>query len=526
MSVAPLLPRRHDPIAWWARLDRDRIALVDRSRARCVTYGELDERAARWAGALTAMGKGEGSGARVAALAANRVEIVELFYACSRIGAALVPLNWRLAPSELAAILTNARPDLLLGEERFRAAGEEALRVVSLSTASVPRWLDLDHDAPALLARAGPPARYAEQDPLAPWLVLYTSGSTGAPKGAMITHRQVLYNAVATTMAWELGSSDIAPISTPQFHTGGWNVFAAPLWERGGRVVMFDQFDPAVFLEALADERCTVAMTVPTQLHMLAEQKEWGRDLPSLRWLISGGAPCPLSLSARVRKAGYGFREGYGLTECGPNCFAIGTEESARRPGSVGWPVPFLEMRLVHENGDDAEEGEPGELLLRGPQMFSGYLDDAERTAEAMAPGGWLRTGDLAVRDADGGGAYRICGRRKEMYISGGENVFPGEVEAALLEHPQIAEAVVVGVPDERWGEVGRAFIVARGGKMLATDELTAFTRARLAGYKVPRTFVQLNEMPKLGSGKPDRRVLARAAGDGGGVNSMEALSR
>lgn len=522
MSVAPLLPRRHDAIAWWARLDRDRIALVDRSRARRITYGELNERSARWAGALTALGKGERSGARVAALAANRVELVELFYACSRIGAALVPLNWRLAPQELAAIIANARPDLLLGEERFRAAGEEALRLASSSSTDLPRWLDLDHDVPALLARSEPRADHVKQDALAPWLVLYTSGSTGAPKGAMITHRQVLYNAVATSTAWELGSSDIAPISTPQFHTGGWNVFAAPLWERGGRVVMFDQFDPATFLDALADERCTVAMAVPTQLVMLAEHNAWGRELPALRWLISGGAPCPLTLSARVREAGYGFREGYGLTECGPNCFAIGTEESARRPGSVGWPVPFLEMRLVDESGDRTVDGEPGELLLRGPQMFAGYLDDPDRTSEAMAPGGWLRTGDLAVRDADG--AYRICGRRKEMYISGGENVFPGEVEAALLEHPGIAEVAVVGVPDEHWGEVGRAYIVLRDGRTPAPDDLTAFARARLAAYKVPKTFVVLDDMPKLGSGKPDRRALARAANDG--TPSMETLSR
>ncbi len=521
MSVAPLLPRRHDPIAWWARLDRDRVALVDRSRARRITYGELDERAARWTGALTAMENG-GSGSRVAALAANRVELVELFYACSRIGAALVPLNWRLAPAELAAILTNARPDVLIGEERFRAAGEEALRLASSSSSNVPRWFDLDHDAPALLARAEPQAHHAKHYPLAPWLVLYTSGSTGAPKGAMITHRQVLYNAVATCTAWELGSSDIAPISTPQFHTGGWNVFAAPLWERGGRVIMFDQFDPATFLDALAEERCTVAMTVPTQLVMLAEHKDWGRELPSLRWLISGGAPCPLTLSTRVRQAGYGFREGYGLTECGPNCFAIGTEESARRPGSVGWPVPFLEVRLVDEGGDGTVAGEPGELLLRGPQMFAGYLDDPDRTSEAMAPGDWLRTGDLAVRDADG--AYRICGRRKEMYISGGENVFPGEVEAALLEHPGITEVVVVGVPDDRWGEVGRAYIVARGGQTPTAEELTAFARSRLAGYKLPKSFVVLDDMPKLGSGKPDRRALARVMNDD--KASMETLSR
>jgi fatty-acyl-CoA synthase len=513
MSIAPLLPVRHDPIAWWARHDPERIALVDRARDRRCSYAELDARASRWAAALAAMQIGPG--ARVATLAANCAELVELFFAVSRVGAALVPLNWRLAPAELSAIISNARPALLLGETRFRAAGEEALRLASVASGTLPPWRDFEHDVPAMLAgaTAGYPA--VAHDIAAPWLVLYTSGSTGTPKGAVITHRQIFYNAIATSTAWDLGAADVAPISTPQFHTGGWNVFATPLWERGGRVVLFDQFDPSAFLATLAEEQCTVAMTVPTQLLMLADLPEWGRELPSLRWIVSGGAPCPPGLAARVRAAGYAFREGYGLTECGPNCFAISSAEAARRPGSVGWPAPFLEMRLTDESGRDVALGEPGELLLRGPQMFEGYLDDPERTAEAMAPGGWLRTGDLAVQDEDG--AYRICGRRKEMFISGGENVFPGEVEAVLIEHPGIASVAVIGVPDERWGEVGRAFVVPRDAASCTEGELATFARARLAKYKVPKRFVLVDMLPTLGSGKTDRRALAQSASTSSG---------
>jgi fatty-acyl-CoA synthase len=273
---------------------------------------------------------------------------------------------------------------------------------------------------------------------------------------------------------------------------------------------LFSRFDADEFLDALAAERCTMMLTVPTQLVMLRDSARWGMPLPALRCFMVGGAPCPPTLADDVRASGYRLRLGYGLTECGPNCFATSDAQALARAGSVGWPMPFLQMRLEVEGGGEAGVDEPGELLLRGPQLFAGYLHSPERTAEAMAPGGWLRTGDLARRDADG--AYAICGRRKEMYISGGENVFPGEVEAALAGHPAVAEVVVVGVPDARWGELGCAFVVPRPGVAPAPADLTRFARERLAGYKVPRQVVVLGELPRLGSGKPDRHALARLA--------------
>jgi fatty-acyl-CoA synthase len=488
-------PRRPDPLRFWRCAAPDRVALVDRARGGRWTYAQLDAAADRWAGVLRA--RGIGRGGIVAALAGNRREVVELFFACGRIGAALLPLNWRLSAAELAPILADARPDLLIGESRFRdKAGETATP-----------WIDLDGDAPRLLAGPFDPVEDLEVDADEPLLILYTSGSTGRPKGAVLPHRQIHWNAVATTTAWELTADDVAPVSTPLFHTGGWNVFATPLWHRGGTVVLIDGFDADGFLAAMEEEGCTIALTVPTQLMMLMGSPRWGRPLPRLRRFVSGGAPCPASLAARVREAGYTFREGYGLTECGPNCFAISDEEAVRRPGSVGWPVPFLEMRLEGDDGSEADVGQPGELLLRGPQVFAGYLRNPEQTAATFTADGWLRTGDLAMRDADG--ACRICGRRKEMYISGGENVFPAEVEAALSDCPGVAEAVVIGVPDEKWGEVGRAFVVARADALLTEAEVAAHARARLAGYKVPKCVFILPEIPRLGSGKPDRRALA-----------------
>ncbi len=495
-----LFPLRSDALRRWARLAPDRVALVDRVRSTRATYAELSAGADRWAALLrrTRIGRGD----LVATLAGNRVELIEAFYACGRIGAALVPLNWRLAAAELAPILADARPALILGEGRFRRLAEDAAR----AGGGEPRWLDLDLDARLLPTdvRDAPDDVAVEADE--PWLILYTSGSTGRPKGAVLPHRQILWNALATTTAWELGSDDIAPVSTPLFHTGGWNVFATPLWERGGRVVLMESFDPRTFLDAMAEERCTVTLTVPTQLVMLVQQPEFGRELPALKAFMSGGAPLPQALAERVRAAGYRIKEGYGLTECGPNCFATSFEEALRRPGSVGWPIAYLSMRL-DAGGREAEVGEAGELLLRGPQMFAGYLRDPERTAEAVTPDGWLRTGDLARRDAEG--AYSICGRRKEMFISGGENVFPGEVEAVLAACPGVAEVCVVGVPDPLWGEVGCAFVVRGAGATLAEADVVAFARSGLAGYKAPKSVVFLETIPRLGSGKADRQALA-----------------
>ena len=501
MSRAPHFPKQPDPLRFWRRQAPDRLALVDRSRGHRLTYAELDVGADRWAALLRA--RGIGRGGIVAILAGNRREHAELLYACGRVGAALLPLNWRLAAAELAPIIADAAPSIILGEARFRDRAEEAL---GGDSGDAPAWIDLDDEAPALLARGGPSAPDVEVDGEDAALILYTSGSTGKPKGAVLPHRQLFFNAVATTTSWELGSADVAPVSTPFFHTGGWNVFATPLWHRGGAIVLFDAFDADGYLDAIAEEGITVALTVPTMLLMLMESARWGQPLPSLRFFVSGGAPCPRALADRVRAAGYRFREGYGLTECGPNCFAISDAEALLRPGSVGWPISMLEMRLEAEDGGEAAPGQPGELLLRGPQVFSGYLRNPERTAEVMTADGWLRTGDLAVRDADG--CFRICGRRKEMFISGGENVFPGEVEAALADCPGVAEVVVVGVRDERWGEVGRAFVVARG-EPLSEAAVIAHARARLAGYKVPKSIVFLPEIPRLGSGKVDRRALA-----------------
>lgn len=495
----PQFPGTADPIAYWARVAPTHVALIDDASGRRLTYEALDALTARWVGRLSAWSIGLGD--RVALLASTRPECVALFYACVRVGAALVPLNWRLSAPELARVVDDARPQLLVVDEKH---GMLAARMDALAAEHPRRVLALDgaEDSEALDVSA------ASFDAETATMLLYTSGSTGVPKGVVLPRRQLLFNAVATTVGWRLGADDVAPVPTPLFHTGGWHVFLTPLLHAGATVVLFEGFDADRFLAGLGTYGCTIAFAVPTQFTMLLASPRWGAPLPRLRTFISGGAPCPPSVREAVRRAGYGMRQGYGLTECGPNCFATSDDASDAHPDAVGWPMPFLEMRLVRDDGSDAAVDEPGELLLRGPQMFAGYFGAPERTAEAVSPDGWLHTGDLARRDA--AGRFTICGRRKEMFISGGENVFPGEVEAALCDVRGVAEAVVVGVPDAKWGEVGHAFVVPQAGASLDGASVIAVVRARLAGYKVPKQVTMRSELPRLGSGKVDRGALAR----------------
>ena len=518
-SPFPGFPARDDAVRRWASADPARTALVEHDAADAAwSYARLDRRADGWARALAAAGVGVGD--RVALLAGTRAECVALFHGCLRVGAALVPLNWRLTPAELARVLGDARPAATVVEARHARLAGDALALADAGPARGAATLafeagrDAERDAPFAPDR---PADGADDATM----LLYTSGSTGAPKGVVLPRRQLLYNAVATAAAWELGAREVVPVSTPLFHTGGWHVFLTPALHVGATVVLFDGFEADAFLTGLAAHGCTRAFAVPTQLTMLLGAPGWGRPMPSLRRVISGGAPCPPDVAAAVRGRGVHFREGYGLTECGPNCFTLGDAEGdAAATGVVGVPVPFLAVRLAGADGGAPARGEPGELLLRGPQMFAGYFGRPDQTAEALTADGFLRTGDLAERDARG--RYRVCGRRKEMYISGGENVFPGEVEAALAGCAAVAEVAVVGVPDARWGEVGCAFVVARAaagdgalgaGADAVRDAVTAHARRLLAGYKVPKRVVVLDApLPRLGSGKVDRRALAARA--------------
>jgi fatty-acyl-CoA synthase len=489
-----------------AELTPDREAVFEAATGHRFTYAELDARANRVANWLRDYGAGDGD--RIALLAHNGIFFLDLLFGCARIGAVFTPLNWRLAPAELAYILGDCRPRFLLFDEDCRDA-VRALR----EDVTIEHYVPLDSYEKAIAMRASvAPPRPAVLEPESPLCILYTSGTTGRPKGAIIPHRQVLWNCINTVISWGLSERDVSAVLTPMFHAGGLFVFLTPLLYAGGRIVIAREFDAAESLRLLERERCTVVLGVPTLyrlwLDVLRDPASGlnALDLGHMRWFISGGAPCPPGLMAEWREVtGVATRQGYGLTEVGPNCFTMTDEESLARPGSVGKPVFHSEARLVDPDGRAVEGGETGELVIRGPHVCAGYWQMPEATASAFRDG-WFLTGDMARRDADG--YYYITGRFKDMIISGGENVYAAEVEAVFMEHPAVAQAALIGRPDDKWGEVGLMIVVLAGTREASADELRAWCRDRLAAYKVPKEVVFTDALPMSAYGKVEKQKL------------------
>ncbi len=491
-----------------SRLTPEKQALVDLQTGRRYSYRELNERARLTAAAFTAH-LHVGPGDRVAVLLNNRVELLDLYFAAAKAGFVFVPLNPRLAVPELVKLLQHAKPAVLVYEEETAEKAQAAAEQTGLG-----RLVCLDEPAPAgheLLSRlvsqapgdvAFPPAR--PEDLLA---ILYTSGTTGEPKGVMIPHRMVAFDAWATVVGWQLREDDVSPIYTPLNHAGGLSAFLSPIISIGGTIVLHRAFDPEEVWRVMEAERCTVALGVPTIWRMLADHPSFASvSLEHVRWFISGGAPLPVSLIERYRQRGVVLRQGYGLTEVGVNCFAMTNEDAWRKAGSIGKPLPFTHAKIVDEEGRELPAGEVGELCLAGPHVCAGYYKNPEATAQVLDPQGFFHTGDLAYYDEDG--FFYIVGRKKEMFISGGVNIFPAEIEAVLLEHPQVADAAVVGVPDEVWGEKGVAFVVPKPGAELAAEALVAFLKERIAAFKVPKAFCFVASLPRTAYGKVVRREL------------------
>jgi fatty-acyl-CoA synthase len=344
--------------------------------------------------------------------------------------------------------------------------------------------------------------------------LLGTGGTTGLPKSAMISHRMVAHNAL-TTMIHELVPGDVTVIHTPMFHTGGLLVYALPLLLSGGKVVILRKWDAAELLRVIEREQVTMFFCVPTQYQDLLDAPSFAKtSFASVRFVTSGGAPLPVPLIHAFRQIhDIPFKQGFGMTEFGPGCFSMGAEYAHSKAGSIGRPNALVGARVVDDDGQDLPTGQAGELLLKGPAMFSGYFEDEVATRSAIDPSGWFHTGDIARIDADG--FFFIVDRKKDMFISGGENVYPVEIERALYEHPAVKQCAVIGIPDEKWGQVGRAFVVLHSQPTTSVpapseDELLAFLRGKLARYKVPKSVRILTELPLSPAGKILKRSLSQ----------------
>ena len=479
-----------DLAAWRAALTPGRPAL--HWRGQWLSYRELDERASQLAARLHA--EGVRAGDRVGILALNHVAHVDLLLAAPKLGFIYAPFNYRLSAPEQKAIAQLLEPAFLLHD---RANQEKA-------EATGCRRLPLERYA-SWLAKPAPPAPAPALGDDAIHMILLTGGSTGLPKGAQIPYRQVFFNAAATAFAWGLSENDCVIQATPAFHAA-LNVFTTPLFYLGARVVWTENFEPGEYLDRAGEHGATALFMVPTMFQMLAAHPDFAKaDLSRVRFAITGGAPCPPTVRDAFAARGIRFKLGYGMTECGVNCFAIGLDEAERHPDSVGRPMPTLAAVIRAPDGAEVEPGEIGELTLSGPLVCAGYFRKPAETAAALRDG-WLWTGDLARRDEHG--LFYICGRRKEMYISGGENVYPAEVEAALAQCRGVAECAVIGIPDARWGETGLAAVVTREGSKVSGENLRAELKGRLAGYKVPGEFLFLKSLPKTGAGKVDKPGL------------------
>jgi long-chain acyl-CoA synthetase len=493
-------------------------ALPDKEAVVCgttrYTYREIGERINRLSTGLAKMGIGKGD--RVAILSLNCHRYLELYYGVPQLGAVVVPLNFRVPPSELKYIIDHSGGCAVLVDDALRPAIDQmrpdlpdVQHFISLSASAPDGYIGYEE----VLATGSP--SFDGVDPAEDDLVglFYTSGTTGEPKGVMLSHKNIVSNVDHSSAVYQPDADDIYLHAAPTFHLAD----AATVFSNtthGITHVFIPRFDPKAVLEAIARERVTLLVLVPTMLNFLLQEPDFGRyDLSSIRQITYGASPiAPELLRRAIRMLGCRFFQGYGLTEASPLLTVLGPEDhdlsggTGRRLASCGKPAPGVDVRVVNDDGKDVAPDEVGEVIARGPNIMVGYWRRPDETAAAVRDG-WLHTGDLATVDQDG--YIYLVDRKKDMIVTGGENVFSTEVEAALYEHPAVKEAAVIGIPDPDWGEAVHACVALLDGKVATPDELVEFCRGRLANYKLPRSIELFEgELPKGGTGKILKKEL------------------
>jgi len=479
-----------------AGLAPDREALIDDGRDLHISYGELEDATRRLAAWL--QDQGVGAGDRVAFLAGNTTDAFELMFACAKLTAVMVPLNWRLAVPEMQFIVNDCRPKVLVFEEAF---ADHASRLdVDVRLCLGAEYADAKAGAdPTTVGRVG-----ATHDD--PWAIMYTSGTTGSPKGAIVTHGMVFWNAINIGHAVGLTHSSTNLNVLPTFHTGGLNLYTTPVLHLGGRSVNLREFDPDRLFHWLESGEVTHFFGVPAIYQFLAEDARWAdADLSRVESWACGGAPMPVALLEQYADRGVVIRQGMGLTETSPTVFLTDEAHALSKAGSVGKPCLHTEVSVVDESGIPVDVGQIGELWVRGPNVTPGYWERPEANVTSFTDG-WLHTGDAARIDEDG--YVYIVDRWKDMFISGGENVYPAEVEQVLFRLPEVRDVAVIGVPDDRWGEVGLAVVVPRELDSFDGEAMLASCDGLLARYKIPKRFATVDELPRNAAGKVLKREL------------------
>jgi len=488
-----------------ARTTPERVAVDDRGVTLC--YRELDDRASDLAHAFRVAGYGIGD--RVATLTGNSSDHVVLFFACAQAGLVLVPLSWRLSPREVAAQLQLADPALLLVEDEFHTLATDAQnRLPEPVPSTLLGMRGVELAVPPRTGHRELSVKRAVHDDDA-LVIVFTSGTLGPAKGVVLTHSNCFWTNLSLSRITEITSKDIVLSVMPQYHVGGWNIQPLLAWWMGATVVLERTFDPGRVLHLIADRRITTMMGVPANYLFLSQHPEFAvTDLSSLKHAVVGGAPMPAPLLRTWHSRGVALTQGYGLTEASPNVLCLPDDEARSMVGYAGKPYPHVEVSLADPvTGEVLSGAATGELLVRGPNVFLGYFRAPQETAHALRDG-WLHTGDLVRRDEHG--YFAVIDRLDDIFISGGESIAPAEVETVLVEHAAVAEAAVIGVPHERWGEVGVAFIVLTPGCAADESAILAYALTQLAAFKVPMFVSFLREIPRsTGSNKVLRRQLA-----------------
>jgi fatty-acyl-CoA synthase len=485
-----------------ARRTPERTALAFEGEAW--NYAQMQVQIEQLAGRLHRLGVGRGD--RVAFLGLNQPLFLFAMFACARLGAIYVPLNFRLSGPELAAIVADADVSVLVADAQHRAVIDAVRPDMPsvrhwLSEGGTEGWQPVD-DGPS---SATEPVR-ADPDDVA--MLMYTSGTTGRAKGVMLTHGNFWWNNTNAMHNFDVLADDVTLVVAPLFHIGGLNVTTLVTLQKGGRVLLHRSFDPAAALAAIQQHRVTTMFGVPAMFQFMSQHPGFAQtDLSSLRMLVCGGAPCAEAILKAWDSRGVAVQQGYGMTETAPMVTFLPPEYALSKLGSSGQTPLFTEVRLLSIDGQPiTEPGVQGEILTRGPNVMLGYWRNPEATAAAIDRDGWLHSGDIGWRDADG--FLTISDRLKDMIISGGENVYPAEVESALYEHPAVAEVAVIGVPDEKWGETICAVVALKAGQDLELEQLREFAGARLARYKLPRRLEIIPALPRNATGKILKNAL------------------